>query len=246
MTEVEFEMRDKTLTVEARAERGKGAARKARAGGRIPGVLYGAGQESQPVTLDRGAFVNLVRSGAYHGLLDLSLGAGQPVKALVREIQVHPVSRDYVHVDLQAINMKEKIRIAVPVVLNGKPEGVKMQGGILEHNLRSIEVECLPGNIPTQIEIDVSHLTVGHSVHVSDLQVAGVAFTAHPGTVIAAVTLPAAERAAEEAPAAAEAVATPEAEAKPGAAKPAAGEAKPAAGKAPAGKAEAKPAKGKG
>jgi large subunit ribosomal protein L25 len=246
-------MQAKSLTVESRADHGKGAARKLRAAGRIPGVLYGAGRDARPVSVDAKEFELLVRAGAHHGLLDVSVGAGgAPVKALAREIQVHPVSRDYVHVDLQAIDMREKIRIAVPVVLLGKPEGVKLQGGILEHNLRSIEVECLPGEIPTQIEVDVSHLTVGHSLHVSDLRVPGVTFVAHADTAIATVSLPAAERATEEAPAAAEAVATAEGEAAAATAKPGAaakpGEVKPAAaakgGDAKAAKGgDAKPAK---
>jgi large subunit ribosomal protein L25 len=233
----------KVLTIESREGSGKGAARKLRAADRIPGVLYGAGRESKPVTLDRKAFELLVKSGGHHGLLDVTLGSGQPIKALVREVQVHPVSREYVHVDLQSIKMTEKIRIAVPVVLLGKPEGVKTQGGILEHSLRSIEVECLPGDIPAQIEVDVSQLMVGNSLHVSDLKVTNVTLMAHADTAIATVTLPAAERAAEETPAAAEAAATPEGEAAkaaaPGAAPAKGAEAKPGA-KAP----EAKPGKG--
>ena len=242
----------KTLKVETRDGRGKGSARKSRAAGRIPGVVYGAGREAQPVALQQDNFVKLVRSGAHHGLLDVTLDAGAPIKALVREIQVHPVTRDYVHVDIQAINMKEKIRIAVPVVLVGKPEGVKLQGGILEHALRSIEVECLPSDIPAQLEVDVSQLSVGQSVHVSDVQIPGVTFVAHAETTIAAVTLPAAERAAEVA--VTEAVAAPEAEGKAAAGKPGdakAAAAKPAAAGKPAaakagGKGDAKPAKGKG
>jgi len=246
-------MQAKAITVEPREGRGKGAARKLRAAGRIPGVLYGAGRDARAVALDATTFELFVRAGSHHGLLDLSVGAGTPpIKALVREIQVHPVSRALEHVDLQAINMKEKIRIAVQVVLTGKPEGVRTQGGILEHTLRSVEVECLPGEIPVQIEVDVSELTVGRSVHVSDLNVPGVSFVSHADTVIATVTLPAAERAVEETAATAEAAPAAEGEAaagaaakpgaKPGEAKP--GEAKPGAGKPTAAKGgDAKPAK---
>ena len=240
-------MQTKSLTVTFRDGQGKGAARKLRAAGKIPGVVYGEGQTARSVVLDRKAFELLVRSGAHHGLLDLGFESGhEPVKALVREIQVHPVSREYVHVDLQRISLKEKVRVEVPIVLLGKPEGVKTQGGILEHNLRNVEIECLPADIPPQIEVDVSELVVGKAIHVSDLKVTGVSFLAHPDTAIASVSIPAAERAHEEAvaeaAAEAEAAAPAEGEAKPGektaegkAGKP--GEAKP--GKAP----EAKPGK---
>src|SRR5262245_39991031 len=234
----------KVLTVESREDNGKGAARKLRAAGRIPGILYGAGRDSKPVAVDRKSFELLIKSGGHHGLLDVTLGSGQPIKALVREIQVHPVSREFVHVDLQSIKMTEKIRIAVPVVLLGKPEGVKTQGGILEHSLRSIEVECLPTDIPAQIEVDVSQLMVGHSLHVSDLKVTGVTLMANADTAIATVTLPAAERAAEETPAAAEAAATTEGEAKPAAAGAAAPGAKGAEAKPGAKAPDAKPGKG--
>jgi large subunit ribosomal protein L25 len=233
-------MQTKSLTVAFRDGQGKGAARKLRAGGKIPGIVYGVGQAARAVALDRKSFELLVRSGAHHGLLDLNFeSGGEPVKALVREIQVHPVSREFVHVDLQRISMKEKVRVEVPIVLLGKPEGVKTQGGILEHNLRNIEVECLPTDIPPQIEIDVSELVVGKAIHVSELAVPGVTFLAHPDTAIASVSIPAAERAHEEAAATAEAEAA--------AAAPAEGEAKPTDGKpaeAAKGGKPAEPAKG--
>ncbi len=142
----------KSLAVELREQQGKGAARKVRAAGKIPGVLYGAGEKSSPVAFDHHSFELLVRGGGHHGLLDLSFEKGGPVKALVREIQVHPVSRDFVHVDLQRVSMTEKLRISVQIVLQGKPEGVKTHGGILEHSVRSVDIECLPSDIPARIE----------------------------------------------------------------------------------------------
>jgi len=237
-------MQTKSLTVAFRDGQGKGAARKLRAGGKIPGTVYGAGNAARSVTLDRKSFELLVRSGGHHGLLDLEFeSGGEPVKALVREIQVHPVSREYVHVDLQRISMKEKVRVEVPIVLLGKPEGVKTQGGILEHNLRNIEVECLPTDIPAQIQVEVSALVVGKAIHVSDLSVPGVTFLAHPDTAIASVSIPAAERAQEvaaaEAAAEAEAAAPVEGEAKPGEKAPEAKGGKPAEAKG------GKPAEGK-
>lgn len=239
-------MQTKSLTVALRDGQGKGAARKLRSAGRIPGVVYGAGQPARAVALDRRTFDLMVRSGTHHGLLDLSFESGEPpTKALVREIQVHPVSRDYVHVDLQRVSMTEKIRVEVPIVLVGKPEGVRTQGGILEHNLRHIEVECLPSDIPAEIELDVSALNIGQSLHVSDLKVTGVVLMAHAETTVATVSVPAAERAHEEAAAVTTEAATATAEgaeAKPGTEKP--GE-KPEKGeKEPAKPAREKEAKG--
>jgi large subunit ribosomal protein L25 len=223
---------------------GKGVARKLRAAGKVPGVVYGEGQPARPVVLDGKSFELLVRSGGHHGLLDLTFETGHdPVKALVREVQVHPLSREVVHVDLQRISMTEKIRIEVPIMLSGKPEGVKTHGGILEHTLRNVEVECLPTAIPEKIEVDVSALNIGQSVHVGDLQIPGVVFLAHPETSIATVSLPAAERAAEEAAApGAEAAAAEGAEAKAGE-KAEAGDKGDKGAKAEKSDKEAKPAK---
>jgi len=207
-------MQTQNLSAARREGQGKGVARKLRAAAKIPGVVYGKGVAPEAVSLDRKAFEQLMRQGGHHGLIDLTLDASrEPMKALVREVQIHPVSRSIEHVDLQRVSMQERIRIDVPIVLVGKPEGVRLAGGILEHSLRSIEVECLPGEIPETIEVDVTALGVGHSVHVSDLKVGNATILAHPETTVATVSMPAAERAAEEATAeaalAAVATATP-------------------------------------
>jgi len=215
-------MQTQGLKTTARTGTGKGAARKLRAAAQVPGVVYGKGLASNPIAIDRKAFEILLRNGGHHGLIDLSLdGESAAVKALVREIQVHPVSRQVEHVDLQRVSMTERVRIDVPIVLVGKPEGVRTQGGILEQALRSVEVECLPADIPEKIEIDVTALTIGHSVHVSDLVVPGVTILAHAEAAVAIVSVPAAERSAEEtaaeAAAAAGVVPAEGAEAAPGA-----------------------------
>lgn len=237
-------MQTQTLSAARREGHGKGVARKLRAAARIPGVVYGKGVNPEAVSLDRKAFESLMKHGGHHGLIDLTLDSSrEPLKALVREIQIHPVSRAIEHVDLQRVSMQERIRIDVPIVLVGKPEGVRLGGGILEHNLRSVEVECLPGEIPEQIEVDVTSLPVGHSVHVSDLKVGNATIMAHADTAVATVSMPAAERSAveetTEAAAAAAAAAAPAEGAadKPGAKgaeKPGAKEAK--GGDKPAGK----------
>jgi large subunit ribosomal protein L25 len=220
-------MQSQSLQASRREGRGKGVARKLRAAAKIPAVVYGKGTASEPVALDRKAFEILMKNGGHHGLIDLRLDTtSETLKALVREVQVHPVSRLVEHVDLQRVSMQERIRIDVPIVLLGKPEGVRLSGGILEHNLRSIEVECLPGDIPEKIEIDVTALAVGHSIHISDLKVGNVTILAHGDTAVATVSMPAAERSAEETAATAAAAATATAAA-PGEAPAPAKDAKP-------------------
>ena len=185
------------MQVTKRDDSGKGVARKLRAAGTVPGILYGEGEGSQSIQLDATMFDGLMRAGAHHRLLDVNVD-GTTTKALVREIQIHPVSRAVLHVDLQRVSMQKKIHVQVPLVLVGKPEGVRNQGGILEHNLREVEVECLPGNIPDEIEVDVNELNVGQALHISDLVRDGVTFLGHPETTVATVSLPAAERSHEE------------------------------------------------
>ncbi len=187
-----------SLSVQSRHGSGKGVARKLRAAGQVPGILYGEGEASQSIQLDAAMFDRLMRAGAHHRLMDVTVDDGQVVKALVREVQIHPVSRLVEHVDLQRVSMQKRIHVQVPLVLIGKPEGVRNQGGILEHNLREVEIECLPSDIPEQIEVDVNDLNVGQALHISDLVREGLSFLGHPGTTVATVSLPAAERSHEE------------------------------------------------
>ena len=149
-------MESANVDVVLRTDTGKGAARKLRHAGKVPGVLYVEGGKSQPIVLDSFLFETLRRSGAHHRLLDLNFADGTPtIKALLREMQIHPVSRAVLHVDLQRVNMEKRVHVTVPIVLVGKPEGVKTQGGILEHHLRDVEDECLPTDIPEEIRIEV-------------------------------------------------------------------------------------------
>ncbi len=192
-------MESASMEVVLRTDTGKGAARKLRHVGKVPGILYGEGGQSQPILLDSFHFETMRRSGAHQRLLDLRFADGAPaIKALVREMQIHPVSRAVLHVDLQRVSMEKRVRVTVPIVLVGKPEGVKTQGGILEHHLRDVEVECLPTDIPDEIRIEVGSMQVGQAVHISDLERPGIHFLNHPGTTVATVSLPAAERSQEE------------------------------------------------
>jgi large subunit ribosomal protein L25 len=188
------------MTVQHRQESGKGSARKLRASGMIPGVVYGVGEAPQAISFDGHTFETLMRKGSIHGLINVEFeGTKDSVTALAREIQIHPVTRQVLHVDLQRVDMSKPIHLSVSITLVGKPEGVRNQGGILEHNLREVEIECRPDSIPDTIEVDVTDLEVGQALHVSDLKADGVTFLGHAETTVATVSLPAAERTHEEA-----------------------------------------------
>ncbi len=206
-------------TIEIRGEirqlAGKGGARRARASGKTPGVIYGSGEASTPISLDRKSFETTLRlhpSGAFIIDLKLSGREGEDIKALIKEVQRDPLTSQILHIDLQHVSLTQKVVLHVPVRLVGTAVGAK-EGGVLEHFLRDVEVQSLALQIPESIDIDVSDLQRGHSLHVSDLVPPEGVTILTPGTrVIASVVVKAAEPTAEEAaPAAAEAAAPAEA-----------------------------------
>ena len=155
-----------------RAEVGSGVARRLREAGSIPAVYYGRGEAPIPLTVHAKELESILHGDAGSNVIvDLKVegDAAADRKALLREIQRHPVKGNILHIDLQHISLSERITVEVPVVLLGTPTGVKDGGGILEHLLREVEVECLPTDIPEKLTVDVSHLNIGDSVHVSDL-----------------------------------------------------------------------------
>jgi large subunit ribosomal protein L25 len=180
-----------TLTVQTRSETGKGAARKIRAAARVPGVLYGKGEDPIPVSLDRRDFIRTVTGHSVSNMvLDLTLDADAAVKALIREIQVDPVSNEVVHVDLNRISLTEKMEFEIPLELVGVPTGVKDFGGILANPRRAITVLCLANDVPDKITVDVSGLGLGDVFHVSDLAVQAVEVVTPGHLTIAAVSAP--------------------------------------------------------
>jgi large subunit ribosomal protein L25 len=218
-------MSETALVVESRASTGKGAARKLRAAGRIPAVLYGQGKVSVPLTIDPRALEKVLRSGGANALLDLTVEGrpelGSPV-ALVKELQRHPIRGTIVHADLYQVDLTRTVEVEVPVHLVGKAKGLDF-GGILEHSLREVALECLPRSIPAAIEVDITNMELGDVIHVRDLVLpAGVSLLTDPDLGVVHVALPAAEE-------------TPAAAAAEGAAAPATGEAAGAAA-APAAK----------
>jgi large subunit ribosomal protein L25 len=219
-------MSETALVVESRANTGKGAVRKLRAAGRIPAILYGQGKESVPLTIDPRALEKVLKTGGANTLLDLTVEGrsdlGKPV-ALVKELQRHPIRGTILHADLYQVDLTKTVEVEVPIHLTGRAKGIDF-GGILEHSLREVALECLPRSIPAAIEVDVTNMEIGDVVHVRDLVLpAGVSLLSDPDLGVVHVALPA----AEETPAVAAAEAAPAAEG--AAAAPAAGAAAAAA-----------------
>lgn len=186
-----------TLAVEIRAESGKGSARKLRAAGRAPAVLYGHGVDPVSLVIDPEALDQMLRSSGagLNTLIDL---AGEPSVAgrtvIVKEMQRHPVQGSLLHADLYVIDLEERISVSVPIHLIGSPQGVSMGGGLLDHALREVELDCLPGAIPDSIDVDVTALEIGDSLHVGDLVLPeGVELKTDAAQSVASVVTPKAE-----------------------------------------------------
>lgn len=205
-------MSETALVVEAREGVGKGAARKLRAAGKIPAILYGRGRDSLPIALDPRALERILRAGGANTLLDLTVEGHPEVKdtvALVKQLQRDPLRGTIVHADLYAVDLARAVQVEVPVHLVGKARGLDF-GGILEHTLREVVLECLPRSIPDAIEVDVTHLGVGDVIHVRELVLPeGVKMVTDGDLAVVAVAVPQAEATAEEAAAAAEGAAAP-------------------------------------
>jgi large subunit ribosomal protein L25 len=159
------------LDTKLRTDGGKGVARKLRATGVIPAVLYGQKEDPVSLIVDESEFRTILLSRPESSILDLNVeGAdGGPVNVIIRDVQKHPATGRLLHIDFQRIRLDEKIRMEVAVSLQGEPRGVKEQGGILEHGTRSLNVMCLPTSIPESVDIDVSELMIGDSIRLKDV-----------------------------------------------------------------------------
>jgi large subunit ribosomal protein L25 len=157
------------LEASARESGNKNMARRVRVGGKIPGVVYGAGKDSLPVTIDPRQVTRILNSVTGHNtIFDLAMD-GERTKAMIVDWQYEPIKGKLLHIDLKRIAMDKVLRVNVPIMLKGEAAGVKQDGGILEQILREIEIECLPGDIPSHIDADVSELVYGKVLRVSDL-----------------------------------------------------------------------------
>ncbi|MCK5655447.1 MAG: 50S ribosomal protein L25 [Candidatus Aureabacteria bacterium] len=187
------------LDVQVREKKGTGGARSVRRDGYIPAVIYAHGEEALLIMIDRKQFSRAVRGHTSENvLIDMKIEKQKkPKKAIIKEIQVHPVSDEIIHIDFSEVFMDEKMHTRVPVVERGEAKGVKDQGGVLEHIVRDIEIECLPAEIPEKIEVDISDLEVGKSIHVSDIVFSeGIKVLTDSALVVFSVAIP---KVAEEA-----------------------------------------------
>jgi large subunit ribosomal protein L25 len=179
------------LTAQRREDTGKGVARRLRAAGRIPAVLYGQGIDATPLTVDARELNHLLHSGAGSNVLvDLKVDDTEHL-AIPREIQRDHIHSRFIHVDFLAVSRSETITVNVPVVEFGEAVGIK-EGGVVEHHLREVQVECLPQDVPDQIEIDISDIELGGMIHVRDLVApTGATILTNPEDAVLSIITPA-------------------------------------------------------
>jgi large subunit ribosomal protein L25 len=189
---------DISLAVEVREDqaRGKGAARKMRAAGRIPGIVYGPGRTTVSISVDPLPLERMIETShaGLNTLIDLA-GASEVAgwTVLVKDLQREPVHGTLMHVDFYEVNLTSRITVSVPIRLTGTSVGVTM-GGLLDHALRALELDCLPDAIPDEISVDVTELEQGHSIHVVDLALpAGVELHSQGDLPVVSVVAPKAE-----------------------------------------------------
>ncbi|MDD5200910.1 MAG: 50S ribosomal protein L25 [Terrimicrobiaceae bacterium] len=210
------------LSARPRLEAGRNAVKQVRARGAVPAVIYGAHETPANLEVDRKAIETLLAHAASeHVLVDLEIAhAGRTTNklSLIQEIQHHPVRGEILHIDFHAVSTTETITSEVPIESVGEPIGVKTHGGLLQQQLRSLDIECLPQNLPDLVVVDVSGLNIGDSIHVKNLTLpAGVTALADADITVFLVSEPtvAEEPVVAEAPAAPEVIKEkkPEAEA---------------------------------
>jgi large subunit ribosomal protein L25 len=160
------------VSAQSRSSRGKNEARRLRAKGMIPAVVYGGKKDSVAVTVDPKTLLRVLRSEAGRNtILSLDLGEGGKTSAILKSWQVDPINEKFIHADFYRIAMDVAIKVKVPIYSKGEARGVKVDQGILEVIMREVEVECLPGDIPERIEVDVTDLGIHDAVRVSDLKI---------------------------------------------------------------------------
>jgi large subunit ribosomal protein L25 len=177
----------------------KNHARRVRVAGKIPAVVYGAGQDAVAVTVDPRVVTKILHSEAGHNtIFDLSVEGAALVKAMIVDWQHEPIKGKLLHADFKRIAMNKAMRVSVPVLLSGIPIGVKNSGGILDQVLREVEIECLPSDIPDHLDVDVTDLELYGAIHISDLPHSGsIKFLGDDTALVAHVTIIKEEAAAD-------------------------------------------------
>ena len=202
-----------SLKAAIRNERGTGVARKLRQAGEVPAVIYGHGREPQPLAINTREVERLLGTiPAASTVIELDLD-GRTARTLIREIQRHPFKRNIIHIDFQELVAGEKVTVSVPLRFVGTADGVRNSGGILEETMHMVHVRVDPASIPTQIEVDVTPLTIGHSIHIRELALPeGVTVLDDPSATVCVCTAPKAAAEEAAAPVEGEAAAVPEPE----------------------------------
>ena len=180
--------------VAAKAREGKfnkNAARRVRVSGLIPAVVYGAGKDAVAITVDPKAITKILHSESGHNtIFDLALEGEAASKVMIVDWQNEPVKGKLLHIDMKRIAMDKAMQVSVPIQLTGVPAGVRTQGGVLDQVLREVEIECLPADIPSHLDIDVTELELNGAIHVSDLPHSGkLKFLVDGETLVAHVTM---------------------------------------------------------
>lgn len=186
-----------SLNATVRSDKGTGVARKLRAGGNVPAVIYGHGREPQSLSINTREIDRLLSTvSAGSTVIELSVD-GKVSRTLIREIQRHPVRRSIVHVDFQELVAGEKITVNIPLRFVGTADGVRNSGGILEETMHQVHLRLDPASIPDHIDVDVTPLTIGHSIHIRDLKLPeGVSILDDAGATVCVCIAPKTETAA--------------------------------------------------
>jgi len=179
-------MTESSIAVEKRAEKGKANVRRLRRSGKLPGVIYGEVEEPQPILMDEHQFELFLKKS--HSLITLKLN-GSEQRAVVREVQRHPVTGKILHVDFMVVRKGHKINMVVPVRLEGTPKGIK-EGGRLYELTTDLNINVLPKDIPNEIVINIDDLSLGDTIRVKDIQLEGVEFLDDPDEVICRIEMP--------------------------------------------------------
>ncbi len=230
--------KDVTVAADVRETRGKNEAHRTRRSGKIPAVVYGAHQDPISVAVNPREILRIMASATgSNTIFNLQVNGSAPTPVMVVDQQIDPLKGTLLHTDFKRIDLSKRLRVTIPVHTHGEPKGVKQQGGMLDIVNRSVEIECLPDDIPEKFEMDISELMLGQSRRASDIPLSGsMKLLSAPDSVIAHVVTHRGEEAA--APAPAEAAATPAAGAEPEVIKK--GKKEEAGAPAEKGKAEAK------
>ena len=182
-------MKEIVMVARRRPESGKGAARRIRRDGYIPATVYGPETVPFGVAVEERQFRSAMKGAAGTSIIDLDVD-GTRNKVVLRDIQRDPITSRVIHVDFHAISMNKPIHVAVPIHLTGTPIGVKTDGGIMQVTMRELEISCLPSDIPERVDIDVTELHIGDSVHVGNLSIPNVRVLSDSQRTVAVIAAP--------------------------------------------------------